>query len=235
MTQFNGSEIVARVRREFGAYIDPSKPVGTASSFAPTRVEKVANNIALYEIVAFATTDGVDSVGDVVVQSGIDWDSYFKRNGSNVFVDHSYSITDRVGRVRNMKLVNTPTGGKGWLVRTGIPMSRQNPKAEAVLAAAEDGSVGMSIAFEAGDYGPPTADEKIAYPTARSIIRTCKVIEISFTCMPCNVECQSMAVSYDDGKAARVRELVSKSARREVISKWLSVPVPTGKTVLVLE
>jgi hypothetical protein len=234
MTQFNGSEIVARVRREFGAYIDPSKPIGTASSFGTnTRVEKVASNTNLYEVVAFATTDGVDSVGDVVIQSGIDWNSYFTRNGSNVFVDHDYSITSRVGRVRNMKMVNTPAGGKGWLVRTGIPVNRQNPKADAVLAAAEDGSVGMSIAFEANDYGPPTADEKKAYPTARSIIRTCKVIEISFTCMPCNVECQSMAVNYDDGKSARVRELVAKSARGKLISQWLSVPAT--KTVLVLD
>jgi len=229
----NGPDIVARIRKEFGHFLDADKPIGVVSSFAAVRKEKTPNP-EIFEIVGFATTDNVDSVGDVVIPEGMNWDAYFKRNGNQMFADHEYSVTDRIGYGRNPVLVKTPTGGRGWLLRGVVRTVPTNPKKEAVIAGAEDGAIGMSIAFEATDYGAPTPEEKTLYPNAKAIVRKGKVIEVSYTFMPCNVECQSQAVTFDEGKAIQLAGVIAKSKSRETIERAMQVPTRKPTIVVIL-
>jgi hypothetical protein len=230
----NGPDTIARIRKQFGVYLAAEKPIGIVSSFSTVRKELTANP-SIINIVGWATTDAVDSVGDVVLPEGLDWKTYFLRNGGQMFVDHQYTVTDRVGWARDtMKLAKTPAGGRGWLIRGEVRIDEMNPKARAVIAGAEDGGIGLSIAFEATDYSQPTPEEKTLYPNAKAIVRKGRVIEVSYTFMPCNVECQTQAVTMDEGKALQLAGVIAKSKGRETIEKWMQVPTRKPTIVVIL-
>jgi hypothetical protein len=96
-----------------------------------------------------------------------------------------------------------------------VHMIRGLPMADAVLAIAEAGGMGWSIGFEAVESGKPTAEEAKAYTQGerkpRTVIRKWRWLETSATPFPCNVACQSMAMSTDESKMALLDELVTKS------------------------
>ena len=67
----------------------------------------------------------------------------------------------------------------------------ENPYRNQVQALAEAGNIGMSIGFEILDASAPSAEERKAFPNARGIIRAWKLLEVSYTAMPMNQDCQS--------------------------------------------
>lgn len=218
-----GQEIARRLRERAG--IKDNAPVGMCTTF--TKGVHVADNRdgKYAEVKGFATTDAVDSVGDVIVPGGLDWTTYFEKNGKTLFVDHTYDVLSRVGKARRLYMSKTASGSNGWMMHALI--DRSAPKAAAVLAGAEDGSIGLSIGFEADDYGPPTADERKVYPKAGNIIRRGKIIEVSFTYMPCNVECQSSAIRTDEGAAKAIRE----RNLPELVRKHMLLPTVADATI----
>ena len=137
-----------------------------------------------FEILSWATRNTVDMEGEVVLPEGADT-SYFSKNRT-LFVDHEYDIMRAVGKMRNMKM--TP---QGWLLRGALVNNPENPYRNQVQALAEAGNIGMSIGFEILDASAPTAEERKAFPNARGIIRAWKLLEVSYTAMPMNQDCQS--------------------------------------------
>lgn len=145
---------------------------------------------------------------EVVLPSGCDSDDYMKRNKS-VFVDHDYEITKCVGKCRTLTL---DTKGKPNTIKAQTAlMSDENPYAKTVRLLLEQGGVGLSIGFEAIERGRPTAEEKEIYKGAESIVRRWKMIEYSFTAMPCNVACQAESWTTDESKAEDATAIITKA------------------------
>lgn len=192
-------------------------PLGVVSSFA-----KSASVETNRDIVAVATTDDLDLEEEVVVPGGADL-SYFQKN-KKVFVDHTYDTMHAVGVLRRLTAWHGHGGAEGWLARVNVPES-ENPLSSHVLALAAEG-IGMSIGFEAIDYGRPTADEQKAYPGVKSIVRRWKWIELSFTAMPCNVSCQTLSGHMDTSKAAATRAMLVKSKAPRMAFQMLNLEFP---------
>jgi len=156
-----------------------------------------------FEILSWATRNTVDMEGEVVIPDGADT-SYFSKNRT-LFVDHEYDIMKAVGKMRNMKM--TP---QGWLLRGALVNNPENPYRNQVQSLAEAGNIGMSIGFEVLDASAPNEQERKAYPNARGIIRAWKLLEVSYTAMPMNQDCQSDLVPMSQPEPI-------KSMRRVVI------------------
>lgn len=237
---FFDADLIPRMRARFGEdLLSKDAKLGVRTAFVKGGgITCKVNGPTTVDITAWATTDAVDSVREVVLPEGCDWTSYFMPNGGNLFVDHCYGASYRVGKARSMpSLRRTPSGGSGWLLTGVIRTDTTNPNTLAVLDGARDGSIGMSIGFEAMEWGDPTPAEKMKYPAAESIIRKARILEVSYTYMPCNVECQTQTVTYDEAKAAEVRELCTKGVLPERVRKHLRMPteqVDTRKKVVVL-
>jgi len=188
-----------------------------------SRVEKSAGGPM--EIVSMATTDDLDLEGERVMPDGADW-SYFQANG-NVFLDHCYSSTMAVARLRSLKRV-----GNGWLCRAALNNDPDNESVRAVQVLAEAGGLAMSIGYEVKEAGPATPEEAAKYGGDAWIVRSWRGIEVSYTAMPCNVSARTLAVVYgDDGKAARSREVLTKN--RVPQSAWGAVGLSKARRVVV--
>lgn len=181
-----GREIVERIIAK--NVLDPTAKVGVVGTFG--RSVKVQGDGRTLEVIA--TTDDIDLDSEVVVPAGCD-PSYFQQNGK-VFVDHCYRVEDVVGTLRSLTAFSRPSGQSGWKMVVymipGLEMS------DAVLAIAQAGGMGVSIGFEATDYGRPTTDEAKMYgdgaTAPESIVRKWRWLETSFTPFPCNVNCQTL-------------------------------------------
>lgn len=199
-------------------------PVGIFATFNTKAV--IDTSKGNDDIVVIATTDDVDLDDEVVLPQGCDW-SYLKRN-KKLFVDHKYDIEHCVASYRTMVPYPSAQAIKGWQLRGRLFSDLPYPAAEAVRKIAEQDGIGISIGFLALDYGPPTADERIKYPGASSIVRKSKLLEASFTCLPCNVSCQTLRVSVDESKAAAIAPHVDAKAREILSIKLprLSIKLP---------
>jgi len=151
-----------------------------------------------FEILCYATRATVDLEGEVVLPEGGDVTSYFAKNRT-LFVDHEYDILSAVGKCRSLKM--TPDG---WLCRSALVKSTDNPKRNAVQALAEAGNIGHSIGMEVLDVSPPGADERKKYPEARGIIRAWRLLEVSYTAIPMNGDCQSEMMEAGEKSLRRV-------------------------------
>lgn len=235
--QTQGSEIIARMRARFGEDLTrKDAALGVKSSLFVGGVTCKENGPTSVLITNWATTDWLDCDKEVLLPDGGDWNSYFMANGGQLFVDHCYGVSYRVGKARTMpSMRRTPTGGMGWLLTGVIRTDTENPNAKAVLEGARDGTIGMSIGFEALEYGAPTAEEMRRYPGCESIVRKYRVLEASYTYMPCNVQCQTMAVSMDEAKAAKVRDLWVKGVLPDSVrQRFMQPPEPIVRKVVVL-
>ncbi len=220
MVAMDGKSIVERIKENAGrsGHKFTTGKVGVVSSFSKEMRVDDANR----DVVAVATTDDLDVQEEIVLPGGADR-GYFDKN-KKVFVDHSYDAMSTVGLLRNLKRWK---GGAadGWLARIHIIESPTNPLVDHILALARVG-IGTSIGFEALDYGRPTADEQKKYPGAKSIVRTWHWIELSFTCFPANVACQSLEMTSDDSKAATCREFLTKSRAPLEVFRVLNLELP---------
>ena len=237
--QTQGSEIVERIRKRFGDdLLSKDAALGVKSALFAGPSSAIVNGPTTMHVTAWANTDGVDCDREVVLPDGCDWTSYFLKNNGNLFIDHCYGVSHHAGHIRHKEMPTmkrTPEGGYGWLLTGVIRTDTASPMKKAVIEGAKDGTIGMSIAFEALDYGNPTREESVKYPEAESIVRKCRIIEVSYTYMPCNVQCQTMAVSMDEAKAAKVRDLWVKGVLPDSVrQRFMQPPEPVVRKVVVL-
>jgi hypothetical protein len=178
-----------------------NSPVGLRALV--TTVSKSIVEQGAMEIECLATTEGVDLDKEVVAAGGGDL-SYINAN-KKVFADHEYGLASTTGILRWIRPV--PAEGKraaGWKMR--VRLLTNSPHYGLVSELATLDTIGASIGLEAVDVGPPTEEERIKYPNATSIIRKWRALEVSFTSMPMNVECQSTRVYMSEAtKSARRR------------------------------
>lgn len=141
---------------------------------------------------ATASTDFVDLDDEVLIPGGADT-SYLTANRS-VFVDHWYDLDHCVGKVKELR--RDPATGN-WVVDVRMLANSPFPYVGAVVSMANDVGIGMSVGFDPIEWGTPTKEEQKLYPRAETIIRKWKMLEVSFTAIPCNVTCQSQSVTFD--------------------------------------
>lgn len=142
------------------------------------------------QIRAYATRPTVDLEGDVVLPDGMN-PEYFKMNRT-LFVDHNYDAMSAVGKLRN--IIQNPTG---VVIESVLIDNPQNPLRNQIEALAKAANVGLSVGFEAMDYGAPTGVEKKAFPDAKIVHRKWRLLEVSYTAMPMNGYCQSDMTDRD--------------------------------------
>lgn len=165
------------------------------------------------DIIITMTTDDVDLDEEVVLPWGGDLSAYLNQN-RKVFVDHYYTVENCAGAIRWVKPFPDPASPKGLRMRMSVLKTTNNPLPGLCLDMARQCGIGASIGFEALDWGKPTAEEAARYPAAKSIVRKWRAIEVSLTCLPCNVTCQGVAVA-DESKSAKVfRVLGDAGAKR---------------------
>lgn len=163
-----------------------------------------------------ATTPNIDLSNEVVVPSGADWSYLDKTKG--VYVDHIYSFDTFVGTIVNRRAIrNASKGGfkdGGWEALIHVLPLAKNPYGDDILTVAEICGIGVSIGFEVLDRSNPSKEEIALYGNGKafsSIVRKYKMIEISFTMMPCNSDCFSMSVENAEKRLTMLDELVTKS------------------------
>lgn len=164
-----------------------------------------------FEILCYATRETVDLEREVVVASGGDVTSYFTKNRT-LFVDHEYDVMKAVGKCRSLKL--TPIG---WLCRSALIQNHENKYRNQVQALAEAGNIGHSIGMEILDYSAPTMDERKMWPNAEGIIRAWRLLEVSYTAIPMNGDCQTDLSTTAELVKAVVRKVPIVLPKRVVI------------------
>lgn len=233
---FDGKALVESLRDRHGsrsAFKNGGKSIGVVSGWpAGSYAEKNAQNADIIGCVA--TTNRVDLEREVVLPDGGIFD-YLARN-AKVFADHSYDHAYLVGGIRmhkqGMPLAPWPsaTNQRGWSMRVGVMRDYPFPTADAILKIAEQHGIGASIGFEALEGGKPDANEKRLYPGAEYIVRKWSCLEVSFTCLPCNVDCQSMMGTIDKSHAEASRRALSMielpAMSIETVSKFLRLDMP---------
>lgn len=152
------------------------------------------------------TTSDIDLDEEVLDPSGADL-SYLNHNKS-VFLDHNYETEYSIGMIRWQKRMK---GGDG--IEASIAIDKGRRFADETWAIVQQrGGIGASIGFEATLVtAPDKKSDPKAWHKARCVVRKFKVIELSLTCLPCNVSCQTSAYKEDDTKQAEYLELLTKS------------------------
>lgn len=206
--RFDGRELVERLRHRHAdrkAFLAGGKSIGVFGHFnSANTVSKGANNADI--IATIATTNRVDLEREVVLPDGGVFD-YLKTN-RKIFVDHKYDHEYLVGGLRSWAPWPNKGTQRGWEMRVGVLMNHPYPVPLAVLNTAEQIGIGASIGFEALESGKPTDAEKKQYPGVEYVIRKWNCLEVSLTCLPCNVECQTAAGSMDGSFVQRARLLL---------------------------
>jgi len=198
----------------------------------------VENPPAGREIVGISTTDRVDFDREVVMPGGLNWEPLLKYRC--MYVEHDMHMRSVAATVRSVKRLQTPNG---WQIRGKMLGDSYSEHIPRLPMLAEAGVLGLSIGFMATNVGPPTPDEKAIYPQAESIVRSADVVEVSFTTMPCNLDCYSDVVYLDDTRSGDVmkmadRGLVSKASTMLFITSRATQAMQTNnagnKTLILL-
>jgi hypothetical protein len=205
--------------------------IGVVSSFGKGAEVDIKSDTR--DIVVIANTNDIDLESEVVVAAGADT-SYFVKNG-HIFADHVYDIANGAGKLRSLSPYPSKTDHKAWKVRARI---NDNPIGNAIKTIVEQtGQIGVSIGFMAKDFGQPNEDEMAIYGVGdkliRSIVRTWDWFELSFTLLPCNVSCQSMATV--EGKSLdmmnAVDRMVTKGLFSREIASTLGAPISPKRKI----
>lgn len=148
-----------------------------------------------FQISGYCTTDAVDLEREVILPDGVDWKTYFGKNMS-MFVDHVYDALHCVGKWRSFQY--TPSGivCNSTLIEGGT-----NHLRDWIRTLALEHQIGYSVTVERVSKGAPTAEEAKKYPGAKLITRNSRLIEISYTAIPMNGECQAVGVAAEAMKA----------------------------------
>lgn len=165
------------------------------------------------DIYGVATTDDVDESEEVMLPEGAD--TTYIDAIKKLFVDHQYGCETDIGMIRWVKKL---ANGRGWKYRARIYEGLTNPLADDTLKKiTQSGHYGVSIGFDALDYGPPTALEQKKYPMARSIVRKWRWIELSVTPTPCNSYSYAVAAGMLTG--AKRLELIESLVTKGMMKK----------------
>lgn len=204
---FDGRPLVDRIKSRHGLGKDAKVGVfGCFDTKAALDTDR-GNN----DVVAMATTDGLDLDEEIVLPEGGDL-SYVTTN-RKLFVDHCYEIEYAVASLRSITAVKLGGKQRGWSIRSRLLQGDIHKAARIVESICQQDGIGLSIGFIAEDAGRPDANEAKAYPGATSIIRKWKMLEVSFTCLPCNVSCQGTMGTVDAGKSAELSERVPDAVK----------------------
>lgn len=166
-----------------------------------------------YDIVGVATTDATDEDEEVILPAGADL-SYINQT-KGLYADHRYGMGQLVGKIRTLKMLDNQ---RGWGFRARMYQGLSNPLARDCFEIIKQGGfVGVSIGFDAQNWGDLTPEETMKYPKAKGIVRNWKWVELSLTAMPCNVTCYAMAAAVDTSKQLGIIDgLITKGLiRRE--------------------
>lgn len=158
-------------------------------------------------ITATATCDRLDLDREILLPGGADT-SYIDANKA-VFVDHCYDWASIVGHVK--RLNRTPDA---WKFEARMLPDSGSAAVRLITACAMSFGIGVSVGFDPIDYGDPTPDELRRYPGAECIIRKYRLLEISFTGMPCNVSCRSDEVWVDDSLVTPAKAFLKVEDRK---------------------
>lgn len=215
-------EIVERMRRRYTTLgvIDRDAKMGVCGSFCAgvgdikSAITKDTPTERLLRQVI--TTSDIDLDEEVLDPAGADLE-YLNHNKS-VFLDHNYETQFSIGMIRWQKRMKNGQG-----IEASIALDRDRPMADETWKIIQQrGGIGASIGFEATLVTPPDRkSDPVTWHKARSVVRKFRVIELSLTCLPCNVSCQTAAYKEDDSKMAEFVELVTKSIiRRETAEAY---------------
>jgi hypothetical protein len=179
-------------------------PVGVVGGF----IEEVESDSEERDIWGIATTNAVDESEEVVLPEGADT-GYIDKTRI-LYVDHRYDMGSVLGKIRVLKPMIANGVHTGWDFRAKI-LTKANPAfGESVFDTIQEmGTIGVSIGFDALDWGSPTPEESKRFPMARSIVRKWRFLEISLTAMPCNVTCYAQAVTPVAAKSrTRIEDVI---------------------------
>lgn len=212
----NATNILQRLKGH-NVTVKDGERIGVVSSFG-RGAEIVTKDDRTRDILVTANTGDIDLDNEVVVPAGANT-AYFERN-KMIFADHLYDLDKVAGKMRQLQKYPSDTEHKSWRVRAHI---NDNPIGNTVRTIVEEtGQIGVSIGFIAKDYGAPTDDERKAYKAAdgsspQSVVREWDWFELSFTALPCNVACQSMAVTQ--GKSVDMLDAVDQLVTKGMIDR----------------
>ena len=234
-SDMNATTILTRLKQHPGV-LDQSK-MGVVSSFGKGAEVRVKSDDRTRDLVVIANTDDIDLDNEVVVPSGANT-SYFERN-KQIFADHQYDLGNVVGTLRNLYRYPNETDHKAWRVVMHLHDNALGKAAQTIVE--KTGQIGVSIGFVAKKFGPPDDEERKAYrskdgTSPRSIVREWDWFELSVTALPCNVACQSLAVTQ--GKSAdmlnEVERLVTKGQIDRESAYLLGMPIEPKRKVFAV-
>jgi len=181
-----GAERIKRMRDQYARHIKSPQKLGIRCFEVSAKDVNAGGRL----IDILATTDSVDLDREVVVPSGCDM-AIYQLNKRN-FLDHDYRFEKHVATMRSCVPWPSAKNFKGWRNRSQVLAGLHHPFADDLLTVAQQAGIAASIGFELLSGSPPMDTDPPAYHDAEYIVRTCSVIELSFTAMPCNMTCQSM-------------------------------------------
>jgi len=184
----NYTEIVRKMRGRHG--LKDTDSVGIAGFHCKDVV--VSEEESDVEVVM--TTVDVDLDSEVVLPSGVDL-SYFNHvSQRKVFVDHEYDMGSNVGAARFVNPFPNAQNPIGLKARIHIYRKLKDPRCDDLMERIRQAGMGLSVGFIPVLVDEPTREEVLMYPGASSVVRKWKMLEVSFTAMPCNVKCQTVGL-----------------------------------------
>lgn len=165
------------------------------------------------DVEAIMTTADVDLDDEVVLPGGVDTSYFAAMSQRKVFIDHCYDMGSNVGVARFINPFPNAQNPIGLKARIHIYRGLKNPLCDDLLERIKQGGMGLSVGFVPVLVGAPTPEEKKMYPGAESIVRKWKMLEVSFTSLPCNVKCQTMM----SGPIEPKRIVIEREPRRIVL------------------
>lgn len=218
---FDGKSLVETLRDRHGgrsAFKNGGKSIGVVGTFDPqSYVRKGAKNADI--ITTIATTNHVDLDREVVLPEGGVFD--YLLSNRKVFADHQYGVEYCVGGLARWDKMP-----RGWKMTVGVLQNSTYPTAMAVQQIAEQFGIGASIGFECLEGGKPDVNEKRLYPGAEYIVRKWNCLEVSLTCLPCNVDCQSLTGTIDKSHETGARRMLDLGDKTAEARRLLNLRLP---------
>lgn len=183
----NYEDVITKMRGRHGL------KSGQAVGVAGFHCKEAAISEAESDVEAVMTTVDVDLDDEVVLPSGADLSYFNATSQRKVFLDHCYDMASNVGVVRFINPFPNAEKPIGLKARIHIYRRMKDSRCDDLLERIKQGGMGMSVGFIPMEVGEPSRDEVVLYPKAESIVRRWKMLEVSFTSLPCNVRCQTLS------------------------------------------
>jgi len=217
----------ARAKRYLPSLKDSDR-VGVRAGFC-LETKATHNNGGRLDVECIATTNRVDSVGEVILPEGGSWAPLEAHK--SIFGDHWYGIGDKVGSFRSISLYPDRMNPKGWKLRFSLLPADYSELVNQCRILAEEKAIAMSIGYIPTEWGNPTPDEAKRFPGVEIVTRKWVGFEVSVVAMPCNLDAVGGGWASDETKADDIRRLVHKG---RLSGRSLHVPAPKEKRLLIL-